>query len=30
MPKAVLATLEARAVSDLAHVEVEQVVNQRI
>ena len=28
LPKAVLATLEARAVSDLAHVEVEQVVNQ--
>ncbi|MBV8311095.1 MAG: hypothetical protein JO344_11985, partial [Planctomycetaceae bacterium] len=29
LPKAVLATLEARAVSDLAHVEVEQVVNQQ-
>jgi hypothetical protein len=29
LSKAVLATLEARAVSDLAHVEVEQVVNQR-
>ena len=28
LPKAVLATLEARAVSDLAHVEVDQVVNQ--
>jgi hypothetical protein len=29
MSKAVLATLEARAVNDLAHVEVEQVVNQQ-
>ena len=29
LPKAVLATLEARAVSDLSHVEVEQVVNQQ-
>ena len=28
LPKAVLATLEARAVNDLAHVEVDQVVNQ--
>jgi len=29
LPKAVLATLEARAVSDLAHVEVDQAVNQQ-
>jgi len=29
LPEAVLATLEARAVSDLAHVEVEQAVNQQ-
>jgi len=29
LPRAVLATLEARAVSDLAHVEVDQAVNQQ-
>ena len=29
LPKAILATLEARAVSDLAHVEVDHVVNQQ-
>ena len=29
MPKAVMATLEARAVADLAHVEVDTVVNQQ-
>ena len=29
MPKAIMATLEARAVSDLAHVEVDSVVNQQ-
>ena len=29
MPKAIMATLEARAVSDLAHVEVDTVVNQQ-
>ena len=29
MPKAIMATLEARAVADLAHVEVDTVVNQQ-